>query len=220
MATPKKPSKQPPIQTARNKVNYQYPRMPKSYSLIKDIRQDSLYKANLGRRDKKSRQIIEQFGKPAKTMDLIKGNLYLMEYFEPKWEKELDHYDAMPCSLIFGKFKTKKGEPRILGFSIHYFPPRYRFVVLNKVMEIHQKIYRNRWKRGLDQDMSITDYKILRLLLKKAKLEFAIHEYIPELIGQCTMVPPSLWHIAVFSEGRFKKRTREMIMNFWKQYTP
>lgn len=204
----------------RKKVDHQYQSMPKTYSLIKEIREDNLYKSNIRRRDRVSRKIIDEHGKPSGVNNLVAGNLYLIKYFYPKTEEQLEYYDAWPCSLIFGKFKTKKGEPRILGFSIHYFPPRIRFQVLNKVMEIYKEIYKDRWKSGLKKDLSFLEYKQLVYLLQKAKLAFAVHEYIPNLIGDCIQIPPSLWHIAVFTEGQFKKKTREAIMKYWKSFKP
>lgn len=203
---------------ATNKVDHQYKTMPKAYSLLKEIQEDSLYKANVGRRDARSRKIIAEHGIPADTGNLLSGNVYLLEYFEPKTEEQLEYYDAMPCSFVFGKFKTKKGEPRVLVFSLHYLPPRIRFQVLNKIMEIYQYIYKDSWKSGLKKDMSYIQYQQLLFILQKSKLRFAVHEYIPQLIRRCVQVPPSLWHVAVFTEGRFKKRTREMVMNYWKQF--
>ena len=203
---------------ATKKVDHQFPKMPRNYSLLKEIREDSLYKANVGRRDAQARKIIENQCSRINPDNLVAGNLYLMEYFEPKTEEQLAYYDAMPCSIIFGRFKTKKGEPRILSFSIHYFPPRIRFQVLNKVMEIYQNIYEDSWKDGLSKDMSFLEYKQLLYLLKKAKLEFAVHEYIPQLIRKAVIVPPSLWHIAVFTEGRFKKQSRDAIMRHWNNF--
>ena len=207
-------------QTPRNKVDHQYNTMPKTYSLLKEIREDVLYKAHVDRRDARSRKIINEHGQPQPPGKLIAGNLYLMEYFYPKTEEQLDYYDAMPCSIVFGKFKTKKGEPRVLAFNIHYLPPRVRFQVMNKVMEIYQNIYKGEWKSGLDKDLSFLQYHQLLYLLKKAKLEFAVHEYIPKLIGDCILVPPSLWHIAVFTEGRFKKQTRAAILKHWQNFKP
>lgn len=207
-------------QTPRTKVNHQYQKMPKTYILLNEIQDDPLYKSNVVRRDAQARKIIGAQGSPVGPGKLVAGNIYLMEYFEPKLKEHLEYYDAMPCSMIFGKFKTKKGEPRILAFSLHYFPPRVRFRVMNKVMEIYKEIYRGQWSDGLDKDLSFLQYQQLLYLLQKSKLQFAVHEYIPKLIGECILVPPSLWHIAAFTEGRFKKRTRQMILNYWKQYKP
>lgn len=210
-------TKQTP-QSNRQKKDHQYPSMPKTYSLLKEIREDALYKSNLGRRDAKARAIIEEHGQPAGVGKMIAGNVYLFEYFEPKTEEKLEYYDAMPCSFIFGKFKTKKGEPRILAFSLHYLPPRIRFQVMNKVMEIYQNIYKKSWKDGLGKDLSHLEYRMLLYVLQKMKLEFAVHEYIPNLIGKCVQVQPSLWHIAAFTEGRFKKQAREAVMAHWKKF--
>lgn len=212
--------KQTTRQVPRNKVDHQYNKMPKTYSLLKEIREDPLYRAHVDRRDMRARKIINEHGKAEAPGHLVAGNLYLMEYFYPKTEAQLDYYDAMPCSIVFGKFKTKKGEPRVLTFNIHYFPPRIRFQVMNKVMEIYQNIYKDEWKTGLGKDLSFLQYQQLIYLLKKAKLEFAVHEYIPKLIGDCIMVPPSLWHIAVFTEGRFKKQTRAAILKKWEHFKP
>ena len=216
----KKQTTSVPRQVPRKKKDYQYNKMPKTYSLLKEIREDVLYKAHTDRRDARARKIIDQHGSPVAPGNLIAGNLYLMEYFYPKTEDQLAYYDAMPCSIIFGKFKTKNGEPRVLTFNIHYFPPKIRFQVMNKVMEIYQNIYKNDWKSGVGKDLSCLQYKQLIYLLQRAKLEFAVHEYIPKLIGDCIMVPPSLWHIAVFTEGQFKKATRQSIINYWKQFRP
>ena len=216
----KKPTTSTPRQVPRNKKDHQYNKMPKTYSLMREIREDALYRAHVDRRDIRARKIINELGQAVAPGHLIAGNLYLMEYFYPKTEAQLDYYDAMPCSIVFGKFKTKKGEPRVLTFNIHYFPPRIRFQVMNKVMEIYQNIYKDEWKTGLGKDLSFLQYQQLIYLLKKCKLEFAVHEYIPKLIGDCIMVPPSLWHIAVFTEGRFKKQTRQAILNHWKNFKP
>lgn len=205
-------------QVSRDKVNHQYKQMPKGYSLIKEIRSDPLYRQNPQDRDAKARKLIDRLGTPIGSGNIVAGNIYLMEYFYPKTEEQLPYYDAMPCSLIFGKFKTKKGEPRILAFSLHYLPPRIRFQVLDKVMDIYGNIYRSIWKSGAGKDLTAIGYQQLLLQLKQAKLEFAVHEYIPKLIGDSILVPPSLWHVAAFTEGRFKKQSRQAILNHWKNF--
>lgn len=100
-----------PRQVTRNKTNHQYKIMPKDYSLIKEIREDPLYKSNAQRRDAVARKVIDSQGKAVAPDDMVAGNLYLMKYFYPKTEEQLEYYDAMPCSIIFGKFKTKKASP-------------------------------------------------------------------------------------------------------------
>ena len=38
----------------------------------------------------------------------------------------------------------------------------------------------------------------------------------PKLMDKITPIPTKYWQKAVFTEGRFKKRTREAILNYWK----
>jgi hypothetical protein len=52
--------------------------------------------------------------------------------------------------------------------------------------------------------------------LQKAKLDFGIREYIPNLMGKITPIPAVDWSKAVLTEGHFKKETREQILNYWK----
>ena len=54
--------------------------------------------------------------------------------------------------------------------------------------------------------------------LEKAKLDFGVRMYIPELVKEARLIPPKYWEIAVFTEGWFKKRTRIAIMNYWYRW--
>jgi hypothetical protein len=55
--------------------------------------------------------------------------------------------------------------------------------------------------------------------LQKAKLDFGIREYIPNLMASVTPIPVANWPKAVLTEGHFKKETREQILNYWKNKT-
>lgn len=192
--------------------------MKRKYDFGKDVQSQPLYKSNIGTRDRSSRKIIESICPLTYTTKMVVGSIYLFQYFEPKTEEQLDYYDAWPCALLFGKFKTKKGEPRILGFNIHLFPPRSRRIIMDRIMEIFEPLYKDVWNKQPGQDFSHVEYKMLLEQLKKYKLDFGVREYIPNLIGKCNYVPPKQWAIAIFTEGVFRKRTREMIMNYWKNH--
>lgn len=193
--------------------------MPKDYNLIKEIRAEKQYKNNNTTRDRAIRKELEQL---CPTINESKGSflgqLCYFDYFEPKYQDQLEYYDAKPVIFLFGKMKTKEGKPRILGFNIHYFPPRIRYQVMNRFFEIYKPYYRKGWKDGVVADMSHVDYKMLLDLIEKAKLSFGVREYIPELISKFRIIPPNLFSKVVFTEGYFKKRTRTAIMNYWKNY--
>ena len=192
-------------------------KMPKHYNLHQAIMQEKDYKSNVVRRDKNSRKFFESNHVAADQSKLKIGSLYLMDYFEPKTEEQLKYYDAMPCTIFFGRVKNKQGEPRILGFNVHYYPPRIRFQVLTRIMSIFEPFYRKMWDKTKPDDLSYFDYNMLLYQLQKAKLDFGVRMYIPDLIGKCCLVEPQYWSKAVLTEGRFRKRTRDAILNYWKQ---
>lgn len=193
--------------------------MPKDFSLKHAIHSEyQLYKANAQRRDKKVRQYFEEStNKISVNKSKLKiGSLYMFQYFQPKLEEELEYYDAMPCVIFFGRCKTKEGEPRVLGFNLHYYPPRIRYLVLDRIMEIFKPFYKNSWGKTDPRDMEYFTYMMLVFQLQKAKLDFGVHMYIPDLISNAQLIEPKDWQKAVFTEGRFKKRTRNAILNYWK----
>jgi hypothetical protein len=52
--------------------------------------------------------------------------------------------------------------------------------------------------------------------LQKAKLDFGIRMYIPKLMASVTPIPVKDWQKVVFTEGRFKKQTRDAILKYWR----
>lgn len=191
--------------------------MPKDYNIVKEIQKDKLYKSNVKVRDDKARKILEDETSMVSNNKYIEGNLYMFNYFTPKTQEELKYYDAMPVAILFGSFKTKSGENRILGFNIHYYPPRIRYQIMNKIIEVFKGVYKKNWGEPLKTPITKFTYYSLIRNLQQAKLEFGVREYDPQLMGKVHPIPVSLWHKAVFTEGHFKKQTREAILNHWKQ---
>lgn len=198
---------------------------PKDYQLIKAIRgkkqkniegEPALYKANVVRRDTNVRKFVDAHVEQTNSHPIFPGQLVMFNYFQPKTEEQLEYYDAMPCTIFFGNIKTKEG-PRVIGFNIHYYPPKIRYQVLDRIFEIFKPLYLESWDKPLQSEMSDFNYKMLMRQLQKAKLDFGIRLYIPQLMHKIEPIPPKFWQKAVFTEGRFKKRTREQILNFWRQ---
>lgn len=200
---------------AEKKEQVKKEKAPKDFKLIKAIRAEKDYKSNVIRRDKNVRKFIDENynveGKPS----VMPGQLVMFNYFEPATKEELEYYDAMPCTIFFGVLNTKNG-PRVIGFNIHYYPPRIRYQVMDRIFEIFRPMYEKTWNEPLKKEVSYFNYKMLIDQLTKAQLDFGIREYIPNLMASITPVPPKAWSKAVFTEGRFKKRTREQILKYWK----
>ena len=197
--------------TSKRKAN----KAPKDFDMLKAIRAEKDYKSNIKRRDINSRKFIDENydvkGKPA----ILPGQLIMFSYLEPATKEQLEYYDAMPCTIFFGIVKTKNG-PRVIGFNIHYYPPRIRFQLMNRIYEIFKPEYSKHFNTPLSEEMSYFNYKMLISQLQKAKLDFGIREYIPNLMASIVPVPVSAWPKAVLTEGHFRKETRQQILNYWK----
>lgn len=189
----------------------------RNYRLIKAIRNEKLYKKKPFERDRKVRSIFEANYASSTNYKkiLIPGQLVMFKYLKPKYKEDLEYYDAAPVTIFFGVKKTDDG-PRMIGFNIHYYPPEIRFRVLDKIFELFKNIYLQSWEEPLVREISEFDYQEIMYLLQKAKLEFGIRMYIPELIRDMRALPPKAWSKAVFTEGNFMKKSRTAILNYWK----
>lgn len=191
---------------------------PKDFSLIKAIREEKNYKNNIKVRDTSVRKWVDENIKPMGKGTIMPGQLIMFNYFEPATKEELEYYDAMPCTVFFNEFKTKDGQPRVLGFNLHYYPPKMRYIVIDRIFSIFKPIYEKSWNDPLKQGMSYMQYKMLLEQLQEQGLDFGVREYIPNLMHSIRPIPPKDWSKAVFTEGRFKKRTREQILNYWRTW--
>jgi hypothetical protein len=188
---------------------------PKDFDMLKAIRSEKDYKSNVKRRDINSRKYVDENLEVKGRTSVLPGQLIMFDYFEPATKDKLEYYDAMPCTIFFGIVNTKNGK-RVIGFNIHYYPPRIRFQLMARIYEIFKPIYSKQFNTPLTEEMSYFNYKMLISQLQKAKLDFGIRKYIPMLMARFTPIPVSSWPKAVLTEGHFKKETREQILNYWK----
>ena len=202
----------------KNPKNNISPKPDRNYSLIKAIQQEKEYKHNVLQRDTAVRKFLINECKVTNSRDVIPGQLISFNYFKPKYKDELEYYDAMPMTIFFGVFESKEGR-RVLGFNLHYYPPRIRYKIMNRILEIWKPMYFKAWNEGLKKDLNYFNYVWLTEQLEKIGLSFGVRMYIPELITQIRVVPPKFWSKAVFTEGVFKKKTRQIILNYWKKFT-
>lgn len=186
------------------------------YKLINEIKENPLYKRS--DRDIPARKFLERNLTP-KPMghSAVPGQLIMFEYFEPKTKEQLQYWDGNPTTIFFGTFQSKEGL-RILGFNIHYYPPKMRFQIMNRIFEMYKPIYSKYFTEPLTKEIDAFDYKYLMDALKRGKLDFGVREYIPELCGKTWAIPANMWQVAVFTEGHFKKETRANILKYWEEW--
>ena len=134
---------------------------PRDYSLIKDIREEKLYKSNIVKRDTAVRKWVDNNIDTKNKGEIMPGQLIMFNYLEPKTKEELEYYDQLPCTIFFSEFNTKDGEPRVLGFNLHYYPPKIRYMVADRIFSIFKPIYEQSWNSPLNRPMSFMQYKML-----------------------------------------------------------
>ena len=189
---------------------------PKGYSLIKAIREEKEYKSNVNRRDKKSRSILEKDNKTKNASVILPGQMIMFDYFEPKTKDELKYYDAQPVTIFFNVINTPLGR-RVLGFNIHYYPPQVRWQIMDRIYVIFKPIYDKSWGKPLEKKIGGINYALLIEQLESQGLAFGVRMYDPSLMARITPIQFKDWSKAALTEGSFKKRTREAIMNYWSQ---
>lgn len=195
-----------------------------NFKLIKAIRghkqgdnlgEKRLHKMNVQRRDASVRKFVQENVEQGKRNQIFPGQLIMFNYFTPITEEKLDYYDAMPCTIFFGIVNTEDGK-RVLGFNLHYYPPRIRYQLMDRIFEIFKSTYIDNWDDKLHRKISEFNYHMLIKQLQKAKLDFGVRMYVPQLMANIKPIPPMYWQKAVFTEGHFKKETRAQILNYWK----
>lgn len=185
------------------------------YKLINDIKGSPLY-GKVGK-DEVARTWLEDNTKNISKNSILQGQLIMFNYLEPKTKEELEYYDAKPVTIFFNVVNTKQGK-RVLGFNIHYYPPKMRYQIMNKIFEIYRGLFVKYFNTPNRSALDSFDYRILVQQLDRANLGFGVRMYIPELIGDPRIVPANKWQVAVFTEGHFKKKTRTQIMTFWSKW--
>ena len=185
------------------------------YHMIDDIKKSPLY--GMTKRDEPARKYIESHADIIPKHSINPGQLIIFKYFTPKHEDDLEYYDASPCTIFFGTFNSKEGK-RVLGFNIHYYPPKMRYLIMDKIFELYRPIFSKYFSEPNRKEIDAFDYQMLVKQLQRANLGFGVREYIPSLIGEPRIIPTNMWQVAVFTEGWFKKKTRTQIMAFWNKW--
>lgn len=188
--------------------------MSKDYSLIKDIRGKKLYKDNVTRRNTKSRRLLENSIKNTSSNSIQPGSLIMFDYFEPKTKEELEYYDARPVTVFFNMFMTEQGK-RVIGFNIHYYPPRIRWIIMGKIIEMFRSYYSESWDKIEKKRIPGFNYDVFMKQLESRGLAFGVRMYDPGLMYNIKPIPTKNWADAALTEGVFRKRTREQILHYW-----
>lgn len=197
----------------------------RNFSLLKAIRgkkqgdivgESILYKMDTIKRDERVRRWVKNNIESTAPGNILPGSMIMFNYFQPMTKDDLEYYDAMPCTIFFGTFETSKGK-RVVGWNLHYYPPKLRFLLMDKIFTIFKDYYTMHWN---DERLRIAaqdfDYKTLMAIMKSKYLDFGVREYAPNLMSNVKRISPKDFQKAVFTEGHFRKETRQKILQYWK----
>lgn len=187
------------------------------YSLLDEIKNTPYYGKSAVTNDERAREFLDEHIQVMGSGQIVPGQLIIFDYFEPKTKEELEYYDASPCTIFFNVVTTPEGK-RVLGFNIHYYPPKMRYNIMHTIFNIYKPMLSKHFTEGTKSAIDAFDYRYLIDSLEKAGLGFGVRMYIPQLIKNVRKIPPQMWHVSVFTEGWFKKQTRDAIMRYWSQW--
>jgi hypothetical protein len=132
------------------------------------------------------------------------GGLYFL-YYEPKFSNKLPYYDLFPLVLVLERYNDG-----ILGLNLHYLPPAFRALFLDKLLGYASYNDKDEIKR-----IKIT-YDILAGVKSHRLFKPCIKRYLNANMGTPPLrVEPNEWETAIFlPTHRFQKAKAPTV---WKE---
>lgn len=135
---------------------------------------------------------------PAKTKI---GGIYMFSY-DPKEKKTLPYYDTFP--VVIPIEPTSDG---FLGLNMHYLPPKYRAILMDKLMEL---VNNDRYDDTTKMQLS---YELLSKAARYRYFAPCLKRYLNTHIrSRMVEVPGDQWDIALFLPlERFQKANKRVV---------
>lgn len=137
------------------------------------------------------------------------GKIHIFTY-NPKGKGVLDYYDKKPVVISLGTVKEDNGNIYDLGINLNFIPVPYKWYILNMLREVYRDFYYSQMngRRAGDALMQARikyKYNILKQLLRKYGMEFAIRKYIPSRKSRVYVCSYESWfNIAFLSIENFE----------------
>lgn len=191
----------------------------KNFNFISDgIKKNPLYKMMYSKRKEEAKTtLLENCDRV--NGNIVPGQVLYFKYYEPKTKDELEYYDANPLTIFFCAYNSSQGK-RVIGFNIHYYPPQMRYRIVNMIYKLFTPMFKSTWDDGLNTAAQFFSYDFIINELEKFNLSFGVRQYDPSLMADVRIVPTKWLSTACFTEGNFKKRTREQILSYWRKWKP
>lgn len=115
------------------------------------------------------------------------GSMYSY-FYDPKLKKTLPYYDRFPLTIVIEKYANG-----FLGLNLHYLPPRYRLILMDKLMDLatDKKLNKN-------TKLKLT-YGVLRAATKYKEVKPCIKRYLyGHVETKFLYISPTEWERAIF----------------------
>lgn len=202
---------------SKSRIKVQPDSKKAGWELYKDgIKNNVLYKKPYNTKKVEAQNIIRENCEHVKKV--VPGQMIYFKYYEPKTKEDLEYYDATPLTIYFARYNSAKG-PRIIGFNLHYYPPKIRYRILDLIFKLFTPMFKKAWDEGVKTEAQYFDYKFFMEELAKYNLDFGVRQYDPALMTDAYLVPTKWFSTAAFTEGNFKKETRAQILSYWKNWS-
>lgn len=188
----------------------------KGWRMDEAIQNNPLAKKPINMRSKMAYREIMKTIKPTKKY-LLPGEMCVFNYSSPKFQADLDYYDATPFVLFFGITRTEQGVIREVGFNLHYYPPFARMKILNTVYEVFKSYYVKYFNESPHKANKYVNYRLLKNMLRSQKIKFGLKMYIPVLRGNTYVLPTKMIPTAAQTEGHFSGASLAQIKSFWRK---
>lgn len=88
---------------------------------------------------------------------------------------------------------------------------------MSEIFKVFKPIFLKYFESGITKEIDAFDYKYLMEELERKKLKFAVRQYDPQRMANIYNIPPQCYTAACYTEGWFKKETRQQILNHWRK---
>lgn len=115
------------------------------------------------------------------------GSMYAY-FYNAKHKKTLPYYDRFPLTIVIEKYADG-----FLGLNLHYLPPRYRLILMDKLMDLTTQKELTKTTR-----LKLT-YGVLRAATKYKEVKPCIKKYLyGHIETKFLFISPTEWEKAIF----------------------
>lgn len=134
------------------------------------------------------------------------GSMYAF-YYDPKYKEQLPYYDRFPLVLPIEKYGNG-----FLGINLHYLPPRYRLILMDKLIELAND------KKLTDDTRLKLSYGLLRGATKYKEVKPCLKKYLyAHVETKFLYIKPTEWEKVIFMPvERFVKSSKQKV---WSEST-